>query len=182
MFSFDCFLSDGSDDSNEKVYYEKIIIMAFIPFLFAIGSAIFWIIFSIYKSDYSYLKNQFVATITILFFLIHPFITKSAFSVYNCMYIEDEGYYLVNDLEIECFDDTHTFYIIVLATPTVITWVLGVPAVVLFFLSKRKNNLDSLNNRIKFGFIFNGFHKRTFYWEFLILYRKIIIISISVFL
>jgi len=119
---------------------------------------------------------------TILFFLIHPYITKSAFSVFSCFDIDGEGQYLVNDLQIECWNNDHVFYILVLAVPSVIVWVLGVPTLVLYIISKRKEDLHKLNNRIKFGFIFNGFHKRTYFWEFVILYRKIIIICISVFL
>lgn len=36
--------------------------------------------------------------------------------------------------------------------------------------------------KIKYGFLFSGYDARTFYWEVVIMYRKILIIAASVFL
>ena len=35
---------------------------------------------------------------------------------------------------------------------------------------------------MKYGFLFSGYNARTFYWEVVIMYRKILIIAASVFL
>jgi len=39
-----------------------------------------------------------------------------------------------------------------------------------------------LETKQKFGFLYNGYKKEYFFWEIVIMYRKILIIFISVFL
>lgn len=36
--------------------------------------------------------------------------------------------------------------------------------------------------RAKYGFIYNGYNRANFFWEFVIVYKKIAVISIAVFL
>jgi hypothetical protein len=69
-----------------------------------------------------------------------------------------------------------------LALPSMIIWVLGIPAAVLFYMQKNKQNLLEIDNKLRFGFLCSGYKKKTFYWEFLIVYRKIFVICIAVFL
>jgi hypothetical protein len=57
-----------------------------------------------------------------------------------------------------------------------------VPALCLVFLSKKKKDLDELYLKLRFGFLYNGFKPKTFFWEFIVLYRKVLFITISVFL
>ncbi|CAG9309804.1 unnamed protein product [Blepharisma stoltei] len=47
---------------------------------------------------------------------------------------------------------------------------------------KNKRRLNELSVRLKFGFFFNGYTASCYYWEFIILYRKLLIICCSVFL
>ena len=49
-------------------------------------------------------------------------------------------------------------------------------------MTKNKRNLHLDLYRIVFGYLFNGYKLSRFFWEFIIMYRKIILISISVFL
>ena len=48
-------------------------------------------------------------------------------------------------------------------------------------LYHNKEKLELLEIREKYGFLYNGFKKRYFYWEAINMYRKIIIILVSVF-
>jgi hypothetical protein len=97
------------------------------------------------------------------------------------MEIEGESW-LIEDLQIKCWDEKHSLYVISVALPGIILWGLGIPTVCLIYLYLNRRNLDNISVRLKFGFLFNGFKKTRFYWEFVILYRKIIIIFCSVFL
>jgi len=74
------------------------------------------------------------------------------------------------------------FYSLFFALPGIIVWGIGIPAVCLYALQRKRRELDKLSTRLKFGFLFNGFNYKHYYWEFVILYRKIFIISCSVFL
>ena len=61
-------------------------------------------------------------------------------------------------------------------------WGLLAPAVVLLFIWKnhRQLNEDTMNTR--FGFLILGYKPRFYFWEFVIMYRKIGVVLISVFL
>ena len=68
------------------------------------------------------------------------------------------------------------------AVPSIIVWVLGIPLFALILILKERKALDSLATREKLGFLFSGYKHRFFYWEIIIMYRKIFLIFIQVFL
>ena len=156
-------------------------IIAFIPLILFFFSFVFWGILSQKTLNRAYLRKEMIATDVILFFLVHPNITRASFAIFSCMYIDGKGYYLLDNLDIECWNGKHILYSLSLAIPCIIVWVLGAPAVVLYYMYKHKHDLQEIDNKLRFGFLYNGYRSKTFYWEFVILYRKILIICISVF-
>ena len=68
------------------------------------------------------------------------------------------------------------------AFPSIVVWGLGIPLFAYFLLTKQKANLKTLAAKQKFGFLYNGYKKEYYYWEVVIMYRKIVIVFIAVFL
>jgi hypothetical protein len=68
------------------------------------------------------------------------------------------------------------------ALPGVILWGICTPAGALIFLVRYRKMLDNVDIRVRFGFLYTGYHAQKYYWEFVILYRKVLIITFSVFL
>ncbi|CAG9330612.1 unnamed protein product [Blepharisma stoltei] len=180
VFSFDCFLDTGQ--GNDQVYFNKLIIMSIIPTIIALVSIIFWGSVAIYKKTLKSFKNDLISTIVILLFLFHPNLVKSMFAVFSCREIDAGEYWLVQDLDIRCWDNRHVFYSLAVAVPSIIVWGIGIPTVSLYCLWRNKRKLDSISVRLQFGFLFNGYKAKSYYWEFAILYRKILIVCCSVFL
>lgn len=89
---------------------------------------------------------------------------------------------VVRDLKIECWSNEHSRYSLIIAVPSLIVWGFGIPAFAWVVLAKNKSNLDQLDTREKYGFLYNGYKKRYYFWESVNMYRKITIIFISVFL
>jgi hypothetical protein len=105
------------------------------------------------------------------------------FAAFNCRKLDEEKYYLVENLEIECWKDEWLVYALCVAMPSILVWGIGAPGLCLFVLMKRfKLRLKDIDVKIRLGFLYNGYEEQTFYWEFIILYRKIAIIACSVFL
>ena len=48
-------------------------------------------------------------------------------------------------------------------------------------MCKERKKLNTQETREKLGFLYNGYRKKVFFWETIIMYRKIILIFISVF-
>ena len=73
-------------------------------------------------------------------------------------------------------------YSIMIAVPSLIIWGFGIPAFAWVVLSRNKENLDNIDTREKYGFLYNGYKKKYYFWESVNMYRKISIIFVSVFL
>jgi hypothetical protein len=183
ILSLDCYLEDDTDpDSFKKVYFQRVTLTATIPIMLCAASLVAWFIIVSWHRKVRRLSMKVTATIVVLMFLVHPSLTNYMFSVFNCVEIQSGKYWLASNLNIECWDDTHTKYAIGVALPFVLMFSLALPASVLVFLVRRRRLLDRIYIRICFGFLFNGYRRRHFYWEFVIIFRKILIICVTVFL
>lgn len=120
----------------DKVYFTKLIFLATLPIIIFIASFAFWSIVKIFKKNKTYIESYFISTITILFFLIVPNLTRASFSVLNCRYIEDMGYYLVDDLEIECWEGEHLVFGLITGLFIIIVWLLIIPTFTSVYLAK----------------------------------------------
>lgn len=185
VFSVDCFLEkddESADDSAELVYYQKIIMMSLLPIFIAAGSALFWIPYALYKKAAHFVTEELPMTVVVLIMIAHPNITKSMFSVFSCTEIVENEFWIVSNLDIRCWTEDHTLIVMAVALPSILIWSIGIPALMLVFLIKSRKTLHTVATRLRFGYLFNGYENHTYYWEFVILYRKIAIICVSVFL
>ena len=123
-----------------------------------------------------------ITTIIVLLFLAHPNIVEAMFSCYACKEILTGEHWLLEDLDIRCWEGDHVLYAFTVALPGMIAWGIGIPAIALILLIKNRKTLDTASTKMKYGFIYNGYAIRTYYWETIIVYRKICIVFVAVFL
>jgi len=180
FFSFDCLI--GSHVSQEQTYYRKMIIMAVMPLLLIAVSLFFWTFLAWRKKKWVFLTRECAATIVIIFFLILPNLVDSMFSLFSCQEIEAGEYWLTIDLSIKCWNGKHTLYLLAVGIPGVVVWVFGVPLGCVGVLIKYRRRQDELWLKMQYGFLISGYTRHCFYWEFVILYRKILIIICAVFI
>jgi hypothetical protein len=183
FLSVDCYLGDSSDDDAYKnLYFDKLKIIALIPVIFSLAATVFWTVHFAVRRDKGVFRKEWVATLVVLFFLIHPNILRSNFSYFSCTEIETGEFWLNENLDIRCFDSKHNSFALVVVLPVLVIWGLLVPLLVLLYLSRRRRDLSEINTKLRFGFLYNGFKQSKFYWEFVIMSRKIVIICIVVFI
>jgi len=180
FFSFDCLI--GSDISQEETYYRKMIIMAFMPLLLIVFSVLSWMGIAWWKKSLKQFGAKCAATIIIIFFLILPNLVDSMFSLFSCQEIEAGENWLTVDLSIRCWNGTHTLYMLAVGVPGVIVWVFGVPLICVGVLTKYRRRQDEIWLKMQYGFLLSGYTRHCFYWEFVILYRKVLIIICAVFI
>ncbi|CAG9320353.1 unnamed protein product [Blepharisma stoltei] len=178
IFSVDCFLQGP----KTKPFFSKLIFMALLPLFLALITMIFWTVYYLFVKDRKYLKNKFIGSLVVQLFLIQPSLVRYNFSAFNCMEIEPGSYYLKSDLIIQCWDSEHTLYSITVALPSILIWCIAIPALCLWHIHLQRDRLNTIELKLQFGFLYLGFRDKTHYWEFIILYRKILIICCSVFL
>ena len=68
------------------------------------------------------------------------------------------------------------------AIPGLIIWGLGIPVTVLAMMRKEEDKLETDKVKQQYGFLYNGYKRHNYYWEIVIMYRKILCIFIATFL
>jgi hypothetical protein len=179
----DCYLGDSTDDDAYKnLYFDKLKAIALIPVIFSLAATAFWTAHFAVRRDKGVFRKQWVATLVVLFFLIHPNILRSSFSYFSCTEIQSGQFWLNENLDIRCFDSKHNSFALAVILPVLVIWGLLVPLLVLLYLSRTRRELSEINTKLRFGFLYNGFKRSKFYWEFLIMLRKVLIICVVVFI
>ena len=179
IFSFDCYLGAGSTIS---AYYSKIVIFAIAPVIISMISSVIWIGYGFYMETNLYAKRENMASIIVLYFLIYPNILRIMFSHFLCRYADKIGTFLYDNTLVVCWEGQHLSYLKIVVVPSIVVWGFFVPGVLMVLMIKLRKKLHLDKYKIIFGYLSNGYKRNAFYWEFVILYRKIILISISVFL
>ena len=83
-----------------------------------------------------------------------------------------------------CWEGDHIYYAMLVSMPALIVWGMGLPALAIILLRKHymRSELDDVRVKSIFGFLFNGYRYSTYYWEIIILYRKVFLVFVLVFL
>jgi hypothetical protein len=103
------------------------------------------------------------------------------FQTFYCLDIDGETR-LKHDLEIKCYEGPHYFWAFGVAMPAMILWGFGIPLFGLALLLLDRDKIEKLEIRQKLGFLFRGYSLKFFYWEIVIMFRKIVLILIQSFL
>jgi len=74
------------------------------------------------------------------------------------------------------------FWSMVLGIPMIVVWVFGTPLVGLFMLFRRRHSLNTPGVKRYFIVMYQGLKEKKFYWEFVNILRKIILLFLNVFL
>ena len=106
---------------------------------------------------------------------------KYHFAIFNCIELIPGEFYMTNDMSIQCWKTDHLIYSLTVAIPSILIWCISVPITLVVILYKNRAKLSTIEEKLKYGFLYKGFISEHFYWEFLILLRKMLIISCSVF-
>lgn len=127
------------------------------------------------------MKNQNVMSLIVIVFFFHSSITNTTLYIFACKPLE-EGSYLIKDMSVECYVGDHVVMLGLGVLSTAI-WVVGYPVLIAILLRRhsRANTLMQEDTYMKYGFLLNGYKKETYYWELVIIARKVfIMISIVV--
>lgn len=178
-FSFDCFVSEKYNRTNSQVYFDKIILYLLMPAILSCICLFLWTIVSLIKIDAKYIKNHFVGSVVIIALLLHSIIIKITFSPFSCKNI-DGDLYLNDDLDVKCWVGAHKLYTLSVALPGGIVWGIFIPVFLIYFTHRNKKFFNELHIKQRYGFVIAGFKSERYYWEIVIIYRKILVISASI--
>jgi len=181
LFSFECLLHVFEVVAEVGMYSVKLVLGALLPLAVMLLAVAAWLLLCLLKKVEQPFEKV-VASCVVVLFIVHPSITKMMFSVYSCLEILPGESWVIADLSEQCWTARHFKSVVFISIPSIAVWVLGLPTLVLGLLVRARMKLHELPQRVKFSFLFKGYDPKWFYWEFVILYRKIAIVSVSVFL
>ena len=89
---------------------------------------------------------------------------------------------MYEDYSMECWIGTHLKWVLLASIPSLAVWGIGAPMLAFLHLKRNFSHLEEEEFKRPYGFLYLGYKKNRYYWEFIILYRKLIMIFISVFM
>jgi hypothetical protein len=180
-FSLDCFISAKYDHTNTQVYFDKILLYLLIPIALILICLFLWGIVSLIKLDYKYIRNHFTGSVVIVLFILHTIIINITLSPFSCKEIDNIGDWLNDNLSIKCWEGTHELYTLAIALPGIVIWGICIPGYGIIVTYKNRHRIEELEIKQRYGFITAGYKNEHYYWEFVIIYRKVLVISCSLF-
>ncbi len=112
-----------------------------------------------------------------IFYILHPFVTRQVFSMLDCQQYGDQSYLTV-DLSISCTDETYLLYRKI--AYAMLLYCVGLPLLGIFLVFRNRKNFSDPEVIVRYRFLFQGYKRKWFFWEGLIILRKIAFIAVAV--
>jgi len=89
---------------------------------------------------------------------------------------------MTENSDTKCWTAYHLLWGCAIAIPNFLLWTIIMPLMLFNVLKKRAKNLHDVEIYAKYSFVYEGLKRERYYWEFLIIARKTLVIIIFVFL
>ena len=205
-----CLLKDVSD---LEVFYMTGVFWALVPLLLIVACIVIWYLLACkcIKKEQNYnVKSRIQTSIVALLYLIHPSLCSQAFKLLSCRSVCDSSeQFLHIALDEQCWVGRHQIYVLSLALPMLIIYVLGMPICAIYACYRVKNRAlvrkkSSLSletpsvgkhrrdvsikifeledeKHVVYGVLYSVYKSKYFWWEGTVVLRKIIIAMVGVF-
>ena len=148
-----------------------------IPVVFFVGSSIFWFSQSKKRKDW---WHMLILNYIIISFFLQATVIKELTIIFQCKTIDDSTYVL-SSLNTSCEDNYYMRWRNMFYLPVLSFWIIIFPFLCLSKLFAARNNLENPQIKLYFGFFYFGYKPEFFYWEFMIMYRRIAMMGITLF-
>ena len=170
---------------TSDAFYAKQIFYTFSIPLLIFGSVLTWCVIYLlcarrWKLQWSNVKHKMILTMTLMTFLCFPMLVKLCLSMFKCVEVGKEKYFLMADLQEPCFQDRHQMYIMLLSLPQLIV-LSSLPLLGFVLLQKNKKNLENPEFRLRYGLLYRGYNKGREWWEVTVALRKVTAVVIGTF-
>lgn len=171
--SLDCMLSHP--------FYDKTVGVALLPLALVAINVICWgLLWTVKRKQI--VKEELICSIIVSLFYFHLYITITALSSFDCLDIPSEGNWLRVELSNKCWHGRHLTYSLTTALPVALLWGGGIPALALLLLVRYRKHLRKGSKRLMLGFLCVGYKKQLYFWEIVIIARKVTVATLHTFL
>eukprot|EP00949_MAST-11_sp_MAST-11-sp1_P000410 g410.t1 len=178
VISFSC----AMDDADGSRYFRGAAVVLGGPLIMTAIIGLFWGIKAgtAKKEELKYMRSNFAVSIMVVLFLILPTLNQTTFQLLTCYNIGRE-WRVAGDLNEACGGPTHVSYLMGIAFPSLLAYTFGVPIVALILLRRMKRREKLFASRKEsysanvYKFLYGGYNVGTYYWEAIIMLRKILL-------
>eukprot|EP00898_Chlorokybus_atmophyticus_P002166 jgi/Chlat1/2950/Chrsp2S04680 len=184
-------------------YYQLVLIYALLPIAGILAPAGIWLlVYWFAKFRFRHRANPpelrkyirgFVVTFMVVEFFLWPAVTQQLISLFACRKIDSLGVpYDANERAVgtywdqyindKCYTGTHLTMVLAVGIPGIILFGLGLPIGAYLMLWQRRMKLESEHTVKYYGFLYTGYKRSAFFWEFIVTLEKLVLILIAVFL
>ena len=197
ILSVDCFLSDCKFLFSYLVYpcaaslssfassnnYLKALMTLLMPIMVVICMLGFWFtLAAIRKKSRKNLKKNFTLSTVVLLYILHPPLITTGMGLFNCIELESNEFWLVKDLQVRCWDSEHSRFAFGIGIPMLVVWGLGLPIAGFIALYWNRNRLFHQDVLGRFRMMYQGLSPQYYYWEFINIIRKVLLLVINTFM
>jgi hypothetical protein len=185
FLSVDCVLGD---DPAITPFYLKSLLFLCLPLMIAVAPLFvfvpYWLIMrGTMQGIGKRLKNVYATTVIVCLFLIHPLITQQGFYMLSCKSLgTDDDKYLIADLSQKCYTAKHYTWLLLVGIPMLMLFTVGIPVSAFYLLRANEAKLQSdEQTRMRLSFLYNGYEQKWYWWELVVVARKVLLVSLAVF-
>lgn len=176
----------SSPDGEWRIIYLKLLIHAAVPIVCGCCAYAGWYVVLKWqrapaKDFQGTVYTRFLSTLIILLFLAHPMISQFMVNMFRCSEY-DHDVRLQRELEVICWEHMHQTLAFAVALPCGLVWGLGIPATIYSLMAKEQDGVGTEAVQIMYGFLYNGYKTDNYYWEIVIMYRKICCLCVAMLL
>lgn len=175
--SLDCMISD--------YFFIKQVAVALLPVVLLIVNALvwgsLWGVYRLTKRQEPVFEKCVCSTIVSVSYF-HPFITRTALSAFQCVTILPGEQWVRTEMAFRCWDQRHSIFALAVSLPTIVLWGAGIPALALLLIVRYRKLLKNQNVKTMAGFLCGHYKSTLFFWEIVVIYRKVGIIVIATFM
>ena len=151
--------------SIAQVEYGKALAYALLPFALVLLSALVWQTCGRRYVDSTHVNPMMTGTIVLLLYLVYPSISASVLGLWKCEEVDRVGTIFVVDPETLCTDLSHREWTHGVGVPSILVYVLGLPAMAMGVMYKFRHKLDEQHTRVRFGLLYDGFKRENYLHE-----------------
>lgn len=197
----DClFQSKGSETTRIDLMYTSSVFNMLYPIIVLIVYGILIVFQKVFSKSKSAIFDRYMSLVTITLWYIYPDLVHEFFKVFTCVELKDGSKRMFRDLEIMCWKNNHDSLTYFVGIPLLLLYVIGIPCIYLFKLYKNKETIKRiLQNpdpelldrkekdemkmvKLRYGFLFLGLSEPWYFWETIIIFRKLVVIFVTDFL
>ncbi|KAL4462094.1 hypothetical protein ABPG74_000939 [Tetrahymena malaccensis] len=173
VFSLDCFIVNNMRIS--EFVYSRLVYASMIPLFYLVILVILMTIyFKVFKNKILDISTISVSIIY-LFISLQPSLVTQLIQVLSCREIGG-SFYISSNLQFECYTPIFYRWVYLYVVPVLATQTIIIPLLIFQYLYRYKEKLSSIKMMKRLGFLYYEFKKKCYYWQFVSIFQKILII------